>query len=182
MAIAQNTAHRRTTVLVIGADAAKLDLSQLPVENIEISVVSPCDTLENLQTVVEASHPHLILLDITFADLCGVQTCRSLKLSSGTSEIPVILVTPEGDIEGRIAGFEAGAVDCVSSMIDSRELGARVNAQLASSRGRKQILGHEQQLRIALASMSQGFASSTPTARWRYPTVATPRFTAWTQP
>ncbi|MCJ9749224.1 PAS-domain containing protein [Neorhizobium sp. BETTINA12A] len=156
MAIAQNTAHRRTTVLVIGADAAKLDLSQLPVENIEISVVSPCDTLENLQTVVEASHPHLILLDITFADLCGVQTCRSLKLSSGTSEIPVILVTPEGDIEGRIAGFEAGAVDCVSSMIDSRELGARVNAQLASSRGRKQILGHEQQLRIALASMSQG--------------------------
>lgn len=156
MAIAQNTAHRRTTVLVIGADAAKLDLSQLPVENIEISVVSPCDTLENLQTVVEASHPHLILLDITFADLCGVQTCRSLKLSSGTSEIPVILVTPEGDIEGRIAGFEAGAVDCVSSMIDSRELGARVNAQLASSRGRKQILGHDQQLRIALASMSQG--------------------------
>ncbi|KAB1083760.1 hypothetical protein F4V91_30355 [Neorhizobium galegae] len=81
---------------------------------------------------------------------------HDLKLSSGTSEIPVILVTSQGDIEGRIAGFEAGAADCVSSMIDSRELGARVNTQLASSRSRKQILGHEQQLRTALASMSQG--------------------------
>ncbi|KAB1083762.1 hypothetical protein F4V91_30365 [Neorhizobium galegae] len=80
MAIAQNIAHRRTTVLVIGADAAKLDLTQLPVENIEISVVSACDRPENLQTVVETSQPHLILLDITFADLCGVQICRSLKL------------------------------------------------------------------------------------------------------
>ncbi|CDN52025.1 PAS-domain containing protein [Neorhizobium galegae] len=156
MAIARNIAHRRTTVFVIGADAAKLDLSQLPVENIEISVVSACDRPENLQTVVEASQPHLILLDITFADLCGVQICRNLKLSSGTSEIPVILVASQGDIEGRIAGFEAGAADCVSSMIDSRELGARVNTQLASSRSRKQILGHEQQLRTALASMSQG--------------------------
>ncbi|CDZ49665.1 PAS-domain containing protein [Neorhizobium galegae] len=156
MLVAQNVAHRRTTVLVIGTDAAKLELRQLPAEDIELSVVLACDSLENLQTIVEASQPHLILLDIQFADLCGVQICRQLKHSSVTSEIPVILVTAEGDTDGRIAGFEAGAADCVSSTIDSRELGARVNAQLASSRSRKQILSQDEQLRTALASMSQG--------------------------
>lgn len=125
-------------------------------ENIELSVASAFDRLENLQTFVEASQPHLILLDIKFADLCGVQVCRQLKHGSVTSEIPVILVTPPDDIDGRIAGFKAGAVDCVSSTIDGGELGARVNAQLASSSSRKQILGQDQELRTALASMSQG--------------------------
>ncbi|MDQ0134410.1 PAS domain S-box-containing protein [Neorhizobium galegae] len=156
MVIAQGIAHRRTAILVIGVDAANLDLSRLPAENIELSFASAFDRLENLQAIVETSQPHLILLDIKLADLCGVQICRQLKHGSVTSEIPVVLVTPEGDIDGRIAGFEAGAVDCVSSTIDGRELGARVNAQLASSSSRKQILDQDQQLRTALASMSQG--------------------------
>jgi DNA-binding response OmpR family regulator len=99
MAVAQNIASRRATVLVIGTDAAKLDLRQLPAEHIELSVVPAEDRLENHQAIVEASQPHLILLDIQFADLCGVQICRRLKHSSVASEIPVILVTAEGDVE-----------------------------------------------------------------------------------
>ncbi|UIY32641.1 hypothetical protein LZK73_29290 (plasmid) [Neorhizobium galegae] len=61
----------------MGADAAKLDLDQLPAENIEISAVPACDRLEDLQTIVEEQQPHLILLDIQFADLCGVKSAAS---------------------------------------------------------------------------------------------------------
>jgi PAS domain S-box-containing protein len=112
--------------------------------------------LEALQSVEARCRPDLILLDLAFAGMRGLEFCQDLKGKAATSGISVILVTPPGDVESRLSGFAAGAVDCIDSTVDPEELSARVAAQLALSTERKALCERNEQLRTALACIGQG--------------------------
>src|SRR5215468_2148009 len=70
--------------------------------------------------------PDLIILDVQMPDLDGYAVCTALKRDSTTWDIPVIMVTIEGEREARLQGIEAGADDYLSKPVDARELELRV--------------------------------------------------------
>lgn len=72
-------------------------------------------------------NPDIILLDIMMPGMTGYDVCRSLKNSSDTSNIPVIMVTALMDRNSRHKGLHAGAIDFISKPIDIIELGIRIN-------------------------------------------------------
>lgn len=111
------------------------------------------DTPANLEVVVEAlsdagfevaiatdgerairqatlSQPDLILLDVMMPILDGFETCRRLKASSVTSDIPVIFMTALSDTTDKVRGFNLGAVDYVTKPFQEAELIVRVTTQL----------------------------------------------------
>ena len=55
-------------------------------------------------------HPNLLLLDIEISGKSGWETLHDLKISSETSKIPVIIVSPTDE---RKMGLSLGAVDCL---------------------------------------------------------------------
>lgn len=71
-----------------------------------------------------------ILLDRTMTGMGGVATCRFLKSSALTADIPIIFLTATEQREAVIEGLAAGADDFVSKAAGFDALAARIQAQL----------------------------------------------------
>jgi signal transduction histidine kinase len=79
---------------------------------------------------VGMSQPDLILLDVMMPGIDGFETCRRLKASPATCDIPVIFMTALSDITDKERGFQLGAVDYITKPFQETELLARVTTHL----------------------------------------------------
>jgi PleD family two-component response regulator len=79
---------------------------------------------------VQAREPELLILDLAMPGMTGFEVCRAIKRNPFTSRIPVLMLTSQGDVEHKVAGFEAGADDYLPKPFDPRELRTRVSALL----------------------------------------------------
>ncbi|MBI2606828.1 MAG: response regulator transcription factor [Deltaproteobacteria bacterium] len=75
----------------------------------------------------------LILLDVDLPDGDGFKLCANLKQMEGKSDIPVIFLTGDSDIQDKVMAFSLGADDYILKPFDARELRARVFARLERS-------------------------------------------------
>lgn len=82
---------------------------------------------------IEQAHqniPDLILLDIMMPEMDGYETCRKLKASAITKDIPVLFFSSLTSSKDKIKGLELGAVDFINNATDQGELIARVQTHL----------------------------------------------------
>jgi PleD family two-component response regulator len=79
---------------------------------------------------VHAREPDLLILDLEMPGMSGFEVCRAVKQNPFTARVPVLMLTGQGDVSYKVAGFEAGADDYLAKPFDPRELRARVAALL----------------------------------------------------
>ena len=77
--------------------------------------------------------PDLILLDIMLPDQDGLQVLTSLRSSSQTEKIPVIMVTAKSTEVDIVKGLDQGADDYITKPFGIMELISRVKALLRRS-------------------------------------------------
>jgi DNA-binding response OmpR family regulator len=70
----------------------------------------------------------MVVLDLMLPGVGGMEVLA--KLREAKPDLPVILLTARGEIEDRVAGLDAGAVDYLVKPFSLAELLARVRAQL----------------------------------------------------
>lgn len=87
------------------------------------------DGLSALASIQERE-PDLLVLDLVMPGMSGIEVARAIKRNPFTARIPVLMLTARGDIENKMAAFEAGADDYLAKPFDPRELRARVVALL----------------------------------------------------
>jgi PAS domain S-box-containing protein len=117
-------------VLIVDDTPASLDVVVNALTQQSLCVLVAGDGEEALERA-EYSQPDLILLDVRMPGVDGFETCRRLKLSDQTRDIPVIFMTALTDIDDVIKGFSAGAVDYVTKPVQIAEMIARVGTHLA---------------------------------------------------
>lgn len=83
-----------------------------------------------LKVAQTGTPPDIILLDIMMPVMDGYETCRHLKASPETRDIPVIFLTAKAEVEDEMKGFELGAVDYITKPISPPVVLARVKTQL----------------------------------------------------
>jgi two-component system OmpR family response regulator len=74
----------------------------------------------------------VILLDLMLPGRDGLEVCRELRMRS---DVPIIMVTARGEEIDRVLGLETGADDYLPKPYSSRELLARIRAQVRRARG-----------------------------------------------
>ncbi|SEK60097.1 diguanylate cyclase [Pacificibacter marinus] len=74
------------------------------------------------------SDPEIIILDTDLGDMTAHDACAHLKADPATRHIPVLIATPPGDTEAKIAALKAGADEFLAKPIDELALTARVRA------------------------------------------------------
>ncbi|NPC69475.1 DNA-binding response regulator [Corallococcus sp. AB004] len=73
-----------------------------------------------------------VLIDVMLPGKDGLAVCRELRTCSA---VPIIMLTARDEEVDRVLGLELGADDYVSKPFSSRELLARITAQVRRSRG-----------------------------------------------
>ncbi len=72
-----------------------------------------------------------VLLDVMLPGKSGLEVCRALR---ERSDVPIIMLTARGEEADRVLGLELGADDYVPKPFSSRELLARIHAQVRRAR------------------------------------------------
>ena len=78
--------------------------------------------------------PDVILLDVMMPGIDGFETCRGIKESATTRDIPVIFMTGLVDTQHVVEGFGAGAVDYLVKPVRQEEVVARIGVHIERSR------------------------------------------------
>jgi len=116
----------REKILVVDDDPEFLDLSQTWLKNAGYDVLTAEDGVEGMRRVF-SSRPQLVLLDANMPKMDGWEVCRRIR---DMSDIPVLMVTVNGQKDDRLKGFNNGADDYITKPVEFPELVARVQAVL----------------------------------------------------
>ncbi|MBS3874070.1 MAG: response regulator transcription factor [Firmicutes bacterium] len=77
--------------------------------------------------VVEEVQPDLVVLDLMLPELDGTEVCKSIRKHS---TVPIIMLTARNEDIDKILGLEIGADDYMTKPFSTRELIARIRANL----------------------------------------------------
>jgi len=94
---------------------------------------------ESALSKLEEVLPDIILLDVQMPGIDGFETCRRLKDSERTKEIPVIFMTALSDTQDKVKGLTLGAVDYITKPFQHQEVLARINIHLRMRNLTKQL-------------------------------------------
>ena len=113
------------TILIVDDSGVNRRLIQALLEPQDYVTRTAASGEEALNAVAD-NPPDLILLDVMMPGLDGRQVARVLKADPATANIPIIMVTAQGDREARLAALDAGAEDFLTKPVDRAELWLRV--------------------------------------------------------
>jgi DNA-binding response OmpR family regulator len=119
-------------VLVIEDDQKLARLTARYLETHGLSVTCAADGESGLGVFVRGAFD-VVLLDVMLPGMGGIDVCREIRLRS---DVPVLILTARGEEADRVMGLESGADDYIGKPFSSRELLARIRAQVRRARGR----------------------------------------------
>lgn len=85
-------------------------------------MVAEADRLDVARHLLRTAKPNLAVLDIELPDGSGLDLCREIRANKALSGTPVIMLTGQGRIDDKGAGFEAGADQYLVKPVQPREL------------------------------------------------------------
>lgn len=113
-------------ILVVEDDVEFLDLIQTWLQKAGYEVITAKDGVEGMRRVF-SSRPNLVLLDVNMPKMDGYEVCNRIR---DMSDIPVIIVTVNGQKTDLLNGFGRGVDDYITKPVHFPELIARVQAVL----------------------------------------------------
>ncbi|MEG4318271.1 MULTISPECIES: response regulator [unclassified Microcoleus] len=145
-------------ILVVDDTPANLDVISEALTDAGYEVAIAIDGERALKQV-QYTLPSLILLDVMMPGINGFDTCRRLKASPATKDIPVIFMTALSDTADKIKGFQLGAVDYITKPFEETEVLARVNTHIKLRNLNKEleqrVASRTAELTAALAQVKQ---------------------------
>ena len=87
-------------------------------------------TAAQMRSCLSQGGVDVVILDVMLPDGDGLAICAALRQRPETANLPVIMLTAQGDPHSRVLGLELGADDYIAKPFEPRELVARIKAVL----------------------------------------------------
>lgn len=122
-----NAYDDKKKILAVDDEEQILDLLKYNIEKEGYAFISAQDGEEGLEKVINQK-PDLVLLDVMLPKMDGLSVCR--KIRQEQINVPVIMLSAKGEEIDKILGLEIGADDYMTKPFSTRELIARIKANL----------------------------------------------------
>lgn len=109
-------------ILVVEDDVAVRRLLSAVFHKTEFRLLEAETAMDGL-SMVSTSRPEIVLLDLGLPDIDGIQFVKMLR---EWSQVPVLVISAQGDEERKVLALEAGADDYVTKPFGVNELLARI--------------------------------------------------------
>jgi diguanylate cyclase (GGDEF)-like protein len=123
--ITQRVLPNQFKILVVDDDVMMLEALKTILEPWGLKVFTLSDPHHFLETL-EATSPDLLLLDVEFPDVSGIELCQVVRSDRRWSHLPIIVLTAHSESAIISQAFAVGADDFVSKPIVESELIARI--------------------------------------------------------
>jgi adenylate cyclase len=120
-------------VLVVDDDAANREVLRRRLERLEYRVIEAPDGARGLEVLGDGA-VDVVLLDLMMPVLDGIGVLEQRQRDAGLSDIPVIMISAQDDVEPIARCIELGADDYLVKPFDPVLLQARVGASLQRKR------------------------------------------------
>jgi DNA-binding response OmpR family regulator len=117
-------------ILVIEDEPGIVDFLERGLRAQGFDVVSSTDGVSGAVTALDED-VDLVVLDLMLPGRSGLDVLSTLH--DAKPGLPVIVLTALGEVEHRVAGLDAGAVDYLTKPFSLTELAARIRAQLRAA-------------------------------------------------
>ena len=138
------------TILVVDDEKPIADILQFNLIKEGYTVICAYDGEEALEKV-EEQQPDLMLLDIMLPKRDGMEVCREVRKKYN---FPIIMLTAKGSEIDKVLGLEMGADDYVTKPFSTRELIARVKANMRRLNVSSQVEEVEETNDIQIGSLT----------------------------
>jgi two-component system, cell cycle response regulator len=136
---------KQRLVLAVDDDEHTRNLLRDLCEASGFRVVTAVDGNEALERI-KGDSPDLVLLDLMMPLKDGYQVLRTVRETATLKDLPVIILTANGDMDGKIKGMELGADDYVTKPFKLIELQTRINSALTVRDYRRRLQAAEEEL------------------------------------
>jgi putative nucleotidyltransferase with HDIG domain len=129
------------TILLVEDETAELENIRRLLDGIPCNVIearTPSDALWH----VKRTPPQLVIVDLLFPDLDGLELCRYLKRQEETRYTPLLMLTSVPELDNRIVGMESGPDDYLVKPVNNMEVLTRVRRLLYRNRGHQKLMGN----------------------------------------
>lgn len=124
----------RARILIVDDEPANVRLLERVLESAGYTDVVSTGDARQVQTLIEAQRPALLLLDLMMPHLDGFAVLEQIKAMLAPGELlPTIVLTADASLEARHRALDAGAFDFVLKPLDQLEVLLRVRNLLALS-------------------------------------------------
>lgn len=120
------------TILVVDDTTENLNILKNILEKDDFDVFLSKDG-EKAIKIAEEILPDLILLDILMPNIDGYETCRRIKKSEKTKDIPIIFLSALTSPNDKVKAFDVGGVDYIPKPFHEQEVLVRVKSHLQTS-------------------------------------------------
>ncbi|NJR23049.1 MAG: response regulator [Richelia sp. CSU_2_1] len=130
--MARENSQKKQQILVIDDTSTNLKLISDFLRESEFEVRVAKSGAQAMK-LLETTKPDIIMLDVVMPEMDGFETCRLLKSSPQTRDIPVMFMTAVDDAASpsyKVKGLGLGAVDYISKPIQLPEVLARIKTHL----------------------------------------------------
>ncbi|WP_394237978.1 response regulator YycF [Niallia oryzisoli] len=137
-------------ILVVDDEKPIADILQFNLVKEGYEVKCAYDGNEALE-MVDAFVPDLVLLDIMLPQLDGMEVCREIRKKY---EMPIIMLTAKDSEIDKVLGLELGADDYITKPFSTRELIARVKANLRRHQQVAAVTEEDEKNEISIGSLT----------------------------
>ena len=117
----------RKVILAVDDEEAIIDLLKFNIEKEGYKFISASNGEEGFDLALN-ERPDLIILDVMLPRMDGLSVCQKLRQEKINS--PIIMLSARGEEIDKILGLEIGADDYMTKPFSTRELVARIKANL----------------------------------------------------
>ncbi len=114
-------------ILVVEDEPGIVDFLERGLRTHGYDVITATDGEAGIERALEEP-VDLVILDMMLPRRSGLEVMAAVRSAKPT--LPVIVLTARGDVEDRIAGLDAGAMDYLTKPFSLSELAARIRAHL----------------------------------------------------
>jgi len=123
-------------ILIVDDEKNIVDILRFNLMKEGFSTIEANDGEKALQSAL-SENPDLILLDVMLPKMDGFTVCRKIRESMS---VPIIMITAKEEEVDKVLGLELGADDYITKPFSTRELMARIKANLRRSSSSDDLL------------------------------------------
>jgi pilus assembly protein CpaE len=128
-------------VLVVDDDASVQRLLQFTLQQEGYEVLVASDGADGYRRWQQES-PALILLDVTVRQMDGYEVATRIRADeAGARHVPIIMLTADKDVQGKVRALRAGADDYLIKPFHPAELVARIKSLMARFQPSESLVG-----------------------------------------